>query len=499
MNIATDHETARRRSSTMWGGLLMLGAIFLGRQIVIGGPMIRIIVALVVMGVLAVPAIERPRAAIFGLFVLLPFLGTLRHMFLASTGTVKLDPLLLVTSAVAFTVFISLILNHEMDFSGTPLSGIVFLLLVVGVLQVFNPGQAPTYSNSLLVGFTGIMINLIPIAFFFIARSIADPEMTHKVVRLVLVVGAIACAYGLFQVFFGFRAFEKTWLATQGYNALQVGQTTRPFSIFNNAAEYAAYAHYAFVAAFATLLFAPRTKRTLMLIAVTLVAYSGFLIGSRGFSVKVGLAVIVLLAARARNRLLAAGVVIACVGAFVFWSATTSSTQTIQSQKAGASQLIEQQVRALVDPFNKEKSTLPIHFEAATTGILYAVTHQPFGLGTGVATTAGSKFGGLQAGTELDIGDSFLSLGIAGGLLYLAAIAVALFELSRVRRALPGPVWIGIWVMALTSVGAWLNGGLYAITPLVWFLIGAADGEYKKLKSRHLLTMERDLAATLPA
>lgn len=498
--MASEHVAARRTTSALWAFVLVTGAVFLGRQIVVGGPMVRVITAVVVAGALVIPAIERPRAAVFGLFLLLPFLGAIRHLFLASTGAVALDPLLLVTSAVAFTVFVSMTLNHEMDFGGTPLSAVVFLLLLVGFIQVFNPGQGPTFGQSMLVGFTGIMINLIPIGFFFIARSIADPEMTHKVVRLLLVVGALAALYGLFQVFFGFQGFEKAFLARQGYTALTVGNTTRPFSFFNNAAEYAAYVHYAFVAAFATFLFAPKTKRTVLLGVVSLIAYSGFLIGSRGFTVKVALAIIVLLAARARSRVLATGVVVLLVSLAVLWSANTSSTSTIQEKKQGASQLIEQQVRALSDPFNKTKSTLPIHFEAATTGIAYAITKQPAGLGTGVVTRGGSKFGGLQAGTELDIGDAFLSLGVPGGVLYLAAIALAIWQAGRVRKALPGPVWIAIWAMALTSVGAWLNGGNYAITPLIWFLIGAADGEYKRLRDRGLIAPgRRSRAATLPA
>jgi hypothetical protein len=224
-----------------------------------------------------------------------------------------------------------------------------------------------------------------------------------------------------------------------------------------------------------------------MLGLVALIAYAGFLTGSRGFTVKIALALIVLLAARARNRLLATGIVALLVSAAVIWSANTSSSVSIDSKTQGSAQLIEQQRRALADPFNPAKSTLPIHFRQAVTGIHYAVTRQPIGLGTGVATRGGEKFGGLQAATELDIGDTFLSLGVVGGVLYVVAIVLALVQAGRVRRALPGPVWIGIWAMAATSVGAWLNGGLYAITPLIWFLIGAADGEYKRLRERHLL------------
>lgn len=484
------HETltARRNAALVWSALLAIGAVFLGRQIVVGGPMLRVTVAIVVMVVLAIPALERPRSALIGLFILLPVMGALRHMFMSATGVAALDPLLLVTSSVAVTIFISLTLKNEMDFTGTALAKIIFLLLIVGLIQVFNPGQ-----GNLLVGLTGIMINLIPISFFFIARSISDLEFTHKVVRIVMTIGVLAALYGLVQVFVGFRGFEKTWLSSQGYTAATVGSTTRPFSFFNNSAEYAAYAHYAFVIALAMLLFAPKARRLLLVVAVGVIGYAGFLTGSRGFTVKIGLAVVVLLAARVRNRVLATGVAMILVTMAVAWSATTSSDSTIEEKDTGAAQLVEQQLRALRDPFDRSKSTLPIHFEAGTAGISYAVTHQPFGLGTGSSTRGGAKFGGLQAGTELDIGDAFLSLGIPGGVLYVLAIMVALAQASRVRRALPGPVWIAIWAMAATSIGAWLVGGQYAITPLIWFLIGASDGAYKRLRDRGLM------GDTLPA
>lgn len=468
------------RRSAVWPFIMLVGAAILGRQVASGGPMIRVVIALLVTGMLVIPALQRPRSAVIGLFVLLPFLGVIRHFFLASTGVARLDPLLLVTSAVAITVIVALALNRELDFSGTPLSMVVFLLLMVGLIQVFNPG------SSILVGLTGIMINLIPISFFFIARSISDPQMTHRVVRIVMTIGGLAAAYGLFQVFFGFRGFEKTFLSRQSYTANKVGDTLRPFSFFNNSAEYAAYAHLAFVAVLAMLLFSPRLRRLLWVGLVALIAWAGFLIGSRGFTIKIGLAVVVLLGARARNRFLAVGVMTLLLAAAFAWSATTTSDSTIQEKQAGASQLVEQQLRALRDPFDPAKSTLPIHWKSATSGVREAVTQHPWGLGTGVTTTAGAKFGGIQAGTEFDVGDAFLSLGIPGGLLYVVAIILGIMQAAKVKRALPGPVWIGIWAMAATSIGAWLVGGNYSITPLIWFLVGAADGEYKRLRARGL-------------
>jgi hypothetical protein len=453
----------RSRRNTAWVFTLLVGAALLGRQVATGGPMIRVAIAVLVMGILVIPALERPRTAVIGLFILLPFLGAIRHLFLASTGAARLDPLLLVTSAVALTVIVALVLNREMDWSGTALSMVVFLLLFVGIIQIFNP------SSSLLVGLTGVMINLIPISFFFIGRSISDAQFTHRVVRIVITIGALAAVYGLVQVFIGFRGFEKTFLATQSPASGTVGGTFRPFSFFNNAAEYAAYVQLAFVAALAMFLFSPKARRFIGLGLVVLIAYAGFLIGSRGFTIKIGLAVIILLATKARNRLLAVGIITLLTTAAVAWGMTSTSDSTIQEKEAGASQLVEQQLRALRDPLDPAKSTLPVHWESATTGIIEAITEHPFGLGTGVSTRGGAKFGGISAGCEFDICDISLAMGVPGGILYVLAVILGIWQAARVRRALPGPVWIGIWAMAATSIGAWLVGGNYAITPLIWF------------------------------
>lgn len=480
----TSYSLARkpRNTAAAWSAIAIFGAFYIGKEISEGGSTVRIIVAIGVMIALGIPALERPKLALQVLFVMLPILGMVRHMFLSATGAASLDPLLLITSAVAITIFVSLILSGEMAWGRTTLSKLMFLFLIVGLLQVFNPGQ-----RSFLVGLTGIMINLVPLLFFYIGRTLGDADFTRRVTRILIVLGSIAAVYGLKQLFLGFEGFQRTWLKSQGYGAATVGETTRPFSFFNNASEFAAYSQLAFIAVLAWLLFAPRTKRTILLGLTVLIGYSGFLIGSRGFTIKIGVALVVLMAARARNRMMATGVIILLVGTAVYWSATTTSTARIQDRQAGASQLIEQQLRALRDPFNREVSTLPIHFDQASESIRYSITKQPMGLGTGAPTRGGSKFGGLQASAELDIGDAFLAYGVPGGALYIVIILVSITVASRVRRALPGPVWIGIWAMLLSSIGAWMIGGNYSIAPLLWFFVGSADAAYERLRDRGLL------------
>lgn len=471
----------------IWMALLVCGAAYTGAQIVSGKSVIRVMFAIFVMAALAFPALKQPKAAVRWLFIGLPFLGMIRHMFLSGVGSARLDPLLLVTSTVAITIFISLVLSEQMDFSGTPLAFLVFCMMFVGLVQVLNPGQGGTFTQSMLVGLTGIMINLVPILFFFIARSIADTQFVHSIIRSVFWVGFAAALYGMKQVYFGFFGFERAFVEQQGYTSLQVSGTTRPFSIFNNSAEYASYIHIAVIIAVAMLLYS-RGKRSFVLpLVVGAVFFAGFLTGSRGFTVKAIAGVVILVASKVKNRAAAGGVVLVLVAGIAMWSASTTTTGRIQDKEVGASQLIEQQFQALRDPFNRNVSTLPIHWDQASEGILYAIKNEPLGLGTGVPTRGGSKFGGLQAGTELDIGDAFLAWGIVGGVLYLMVIGRAVWQASKVRQSLPGALWVGMWAAIATSVGVWLVGGNYAVPPLVWFMIGAVDGAYKRLRSQRLL------------
>ena len=101
----------------------------------------------------------------------------------------------------------------------------------------------------------------------------------------------------------------------------------------------------------------------------------------------------------------------------------------------------------------------------------------PFGQGTAVTNIAADRFGigSTTKGTEVDVSNAFVSLGLVGGVLFLA-IVIATFRsavMSYLRR--PDPALLAVIAFLIVMAGQWLNGGFYALAPLTWFFIGLGD------------------------
>ncbi len=474
----------------IWNSILLLGALFLGRQVVAGGPLLRIIAALALLAAFAIPAVERPQRAMVMLFAWLPFLGIVRRALVPATGFSALDPLLLVSSAIIILILATLILTGRSNMGGTVLSRMVFWLLLIGLLQVFNPGQ-----GNLLVGLTGVMFVLVPMMCFFIGRSVADDRMIAGMQRVIIVAGIIAAAYGMYQVIVGFPGFEQAYLARAGFGGLYVGSAIRPMSTFTNPLEYATYLNFAVMTTLAYLVYKKGISRYWLWGALGFMVYSGYLIGSRGFVVFAALGSIILLGARAKNAFVALLTVAVLFGGIVYWTSTRTSTVTKLDETASAQeQLKQRQIGALTDPFDPKKSTLGVHYKGVMEGLIYAFTEQPYGLGTGSTGRGSTKFGGNKSSsTELDISDATIAFGVIGGVMYMGIIAVAGIQLFRMRRMLPGPMWPAVLGMAIVSFGQWLNGGNYAVAPLIWFMLGAADNAYMKVRDAKRLGLDPGL------
>jgi hypothetical protein len=85
---------------------------------------------------------------------------------------------------------------------------------------------------------------------------------------------------------------------------------------------------------------------------------------------------------------------------------------------------------------------------------------------------------GLYLGTETDLGNAFLSLGLPGGLLFLM-ISLATFWragwLGLRNRDIAALATVGLLIV---TFGQWLNGGYYALAPLVWVVIGGTTQQW---------------------
>lgn len=468
----------------LWNGIMLIGALFLGNQVVHGGALLRIIAAGSLVLAFAIPAIEQPKRAMYMLFAWLPFLGIVRRALVPATGFTSLDPLLLVSSAVIILIFLTLLISGKANLDGTWLSRLVFYLLLIGILQVFNPAQ-----GNLLVGLTGVMFVLVPMVCFFIGRSVADAKTINKMLKWIIGAGAIAALYGMYQVVVGFPGFEKAYLDRAGFGGLYVGTAIRPFSTFTNPLEYATYLNFAVMTTLAFVLYRKGVRRYWLVGLLAIMVYAGYMIGSRGFIVYAVLGSIALIASRAKSMLMTFALLVLMLGGIVYWTSTNNGTTTkLDETKTAQQQLEQRNAIGLADPLDPNKSTLRQHFSGVLDGLKFAATEQPFGLGTGSTGRGSSKFGGAGSNsTELDISDAAVAFGVIGGAIYIAIIIIAGLQLYRMRRIIPGPMIPAILGMAIVSFGQWLNGGNYAVAPLIWFMLGAADAAILRARRQQAL------------
>jgi len=147
-----------------------------------------------------------------------------------------------------------------------------------------------------------------------------------------------------------------------------------------------------------------------------------------------------------------------------------------QDARQSQSDLVEHQLGGVADPLHGEQSTFSIHAEKIRKGMVQSV-HHPLGQGIGITTQAATALNASSFTTEVDITDAFVSLGLAGGVLYVVVVASAFSSTARLywrdRRIAP----LMVLSVLIVSLGQWRNGGHYAVSSIVWFLLGWVASE----------------------
>jgi hypothetical protein len=457
--------------------VLVLGGLELAHQVVTGSSMLRISAAVGLMVMMGVPALQRPQTAMLAMFAWLPFLGLARRALIPAAGWSSLDPLLLVSTAIALMVFITLMISKKTVMGGTALAKIFFAFLVVVVLELFNPLQ-----GSPLVALTGVMYIVIPMTTFIVARTIGDEQYTAKVQRLVLATGVITALWGLKQVYIGFTGFEQQWINCCAYGAVKINQTIRPFSTFTNSLEFGGYMGFGVAICVSRMLYSKGYARILLAGCAALMGWAGFLVGSRGLVILTFLALFALAGLRVRSRMAGVGIVVALVGLSVWFLGThRQNPDNALTANAGADQLVQQQITALTNPFDPRVSSLHSHTNRFQDAFLYSLKNTA-GFGTGSITQGGQKFRqGTSASAEIDFGNVFLAYGLIGGIMYPLLAMRVFWQLYVLRRRTLSPMWAAVLAMCIMSLGQWQNGGTYALSSLIWFMIGASDKAFMEL------------------
>ena len=421
--------------------------------------LLRPLLAVLIGGTLFVLSTLSPAGAVVAAVCFLPFLGLIRRLLIPVAGWSASDPLLLVAPALAVALAARLFVLERRAITTDRISTLVAALLALALLQAFNPlGGSPT------AGLTGLLFVATPFVWFFVGREFVDRRAIGAIVGSLVVIAPLAACYGIAQTQSGFPSWDAAWVDANGYAALSVGGRTRPFGTFASSAEYATYLTAAAVAATAFVL----TRRAWVLPVIPVVAVAVFLASSRGIVVIGVLACLVVAGLRSGRPRLAVGLV-AC--GLVAALLAAKFVHAPARADAHANTLVAHQVGGLADPLDSDESTLRLHWNALLHGFAEGVRN-PLGWGTGSTNLASNKHGGAEKGTEIDVSDAFVALGLPGGVLFIALILTTLrraFALALRRRDTVTLAVAGVVVVAL---GQWLNGGYYSVAPVVWLAIG---------------------------
>ena len=420
-------------------------------------------------------------AGLIAMMIFEPLRGFLRraqYLYLTYNAS---DPIHLVTPIVTLLAFALIIHRHRLRlFYQTPLAGLVSLLAVIYFLQIFNPLQ-----GGLSVGLSGAMFVLVPLTWFYFAQVI-KPEFLLIACRVIVVLGLLTSLYGLYQLAFGFPAFEQYWVDnTDFYNSISVGQVERALATFSSAEEWGRYVEVGALIAFGfAATAANRVRQVSWGLCGTILTVMLLFTGQRTamFGLILGFCVLVLLGARtwrnAMSRVLLMLAPALLVG--VLAKAPTNDDMLDHGDDERAKALLSHTARGTLDPTNEGS------FNERVKNWTYLATdvipYRPLGLGLG-ATSVGA----WRYNSEMDLPpiDSYfissaLTCGIPTALLLIWILIKATKTSWRTcRQSDPGSPEARLWRIAAAVMPVLILNNmfgntftLYSVAPFGWFLVG---------------------------
>ncbi len=439
-----------------------------GAIIASGSSALRLVLAATITFALLALFERDSRAGFVALVLWLPLLALTRRMLIGPVGWTTNDPLLLVAPTVVVLLAIKLFVLEHRRLAAELLSYLVLGLLALIVIGSFNPRN-----GSVAVGLGGLLFMGMPVLWYLVARELHERQTTRAILTIVVAMAVAIAAYGFFQSLVALPAWDRAWVEIAGYGSLFLERDVpNTFGTFASTAEYTLFMGVATAICVGFALHG----RWMLLPALTIVLPALFLSSNRsGFVFAIAAVVVMLVLRFTRPRFvpaaLAAIVVVLAFSAPAITAALQAAAQSTDNPR------VEYQLSGLGDPLNREQSTLTLHAQLFYDGVRSGIA-DPVGRGTGVTNNAIRRFGpgGEEAAqysnTEVDVSNAFVSLGLVGGLVFLTLFATALAYAIRSYLGRRGAIELAIVGLLVATLGHWLSGGHYAVTPLVWITLG---------------------------
>jgi hypothetical protein len=459
-----------------------------------------LLLALVISAILFGVYSANKNAAVYLCIAYVLFLGDIRRIWSWIYGFPDNDPMILVGSVFVF--FLTVPLFFRLRVSDT-VSKLCLGLLLVMTLQIFNPAQ-----GGLLVGFSGTIYVMTPVLWFWVGRTYGSEAMLRVVLQKILMPAAlIASAYGYYQTNVGLPPWQEAWLhhVGAGYAALHLGHSIRAIGFSPSSSEYVNMLGMATLVALTGLI----AGRRVMILPLAILLPSLFLGGSRGTFVRVlfsGAMAFSFTGSKkgpSTARFVTAIAFGVCGMALILSGYGNAEGAGAPKPKTAAEAAIAHQVAGLSDPLH---STAVGHSTEIFRGALLAF-RRPAGYGLG-STSIATKFSSGQdsdlTGSEFDLTDTFISLGLPGGLLYLSFIVYMYRASIRYINIGPADLSLPVFGILAAFLGDWLFPGEYGNGPILWLAAGCvvrtlinADADATKAKSEAAALGQQTLAVAV--
>jgi hypothetical protein len=419
-------------------------------------------------------ALVRPKVAVLVALSYLFFVEMLRRLLIPAAPWVSFDPLLVVGTLVAAACAMRVAFARKPQVFLTRFDRCVAAILLFGVLELANP-----LAGGVTAALVGTFVTVGPLLWYFSGRFLLRAVDIARLLRVLPIAACCVGAYGLAQSYVGLPWWDQAWLPVGGYVSLNVGQDLRGFGTFASSSEYGAV-----LAVGAVVAVALGTSRPRYLLSLLVIAPALFLSSERSRLILTVVAILAILAFRysrgVQSLLLFAAMTASLVGFDVVYGAN------LQGLSAGSSSLVTHQINGITSPFDAQQSTLSTHASEVVRGFLDGFTH-PFGQGPAGTSDAAILTGAQTgAGTEFDTSNAFVAFGLLGGTLFLFMQLGAYGRAVSLARRRRQPEDLAVLGIVIATLGTWLIGGLYFLTPLVWILLGRMQSTDAQLEDRCL-------------
>ena len=503
-SIAQEESLSPRRSPLLWVLPVTAVSVFTVWAITSGGQALRTWLLGGLLWLMALPLLVSLEAGLLAMMIFEPLRGLLRRAQYLVVDYTATDPIHVLTPLVTLLALALVLKTHGPGiFRKSPLAGAISLLGLIYFVQIFNPLQ-----GDMFIGLTGALFMFVPLTWFYFGQEV-KLNFLNVALRLIVFVGLIASLYGIYQLVFGYPAFEQYWLDnTEFYDSIAVGHVQRALATFSSAEEWGRYIEIGAIIAFGLGAAADRLlRRAGWFLAGASLSALLLLTGQRTavFGFVLGFAVLLLLGARTLRSASARALLLMLPILLIALLAKPPSEDEMwsknENEKVGT--LVSHTTRGMLNPAGEE--SMQARLENWTYIATNILPSRPLGAGLGAGTLGEMKF---SQSFDLPPIDSFIivlaiACGIPAALLFLWILMRAMWmSIRQARRATSATpettiarIVAALMPAIILNTFFGLTFTLYSAAPIAWLLIGWISAE--ELRARTAAAESENVAQTL--